>query len=113
MKDSDLIPVVHEMFKDILSEIDPLPDVESITQRKKFLFIILFLFAPSVLAGGRMPNGVRKVLEEVFPNVRPCTISNNIADVSFLYQQYKNFREDIDYLYTEIINRLKFKGLIN
>lgn len=87
LKDSDLIPVVHEMFKDILSEIDPLPDVESITQRKKFLFIILFLFAPSVLAGGRMPNGVRKVLEEVFPNVRPCTISNNIADVSFLYQQ--------------------------
>ena len=37
LKDSDLIPVVHEMFKDILSEIDPLPDVESITQRKKFL----------------------------------------------------------------------------
>ena len=113
LKDSDLIPVVHEMFKDILSEIDPLPDVESITQRKKFLFIILFLFAPSVLAGGRMPNGVRKVLEEVFPNVRPCTISNNIADVSFLYQQYKDFRQDIEYLDTEIINRLKFKGLIN
>lgn len=111
--ESELIPVVYEWFKEILAEMDPSPNVESIIQRKKFLFIVLFLFAPSVLAGGRMPNGVRKVLEEVFPNVRPCTISNNIADVSFLYQQYKDFRQDIEYLYTEIINRLKFKGLIN
>ena len=87
--------------------------VECITQRKKFLFIVLFLFSPSVLAGGRMPNGVRKSLEEVFRNVKPCTISNNLADVVFLYQQYKDFRQDIEYIYTEIVSRLKFKGLIN
>lgn len=42
-----------------------------------------FLFVPSVLAGGRIPNGVRKSLEHVFPKVKPCTISNNIADVFF------------------------------
>ncbi|WP_300701294.1 hypothetical protein [Bacteroides sp.] len=113
LEESELIPVVYEWFKEILAEMDFPPMADSPHQRKKFLFIALFLFAPSVLAGGRMPNGVRKVLEEVFPNVRPCTISNNIADVSFLYQQYKDFRQDIEYLYTEIINRLKFKGLIN
>lgn len=49
------------------------------------------------MIGFRIPNGVRKVLEEVFPNVKPCTISNNIADVSFLYQQYKDFQQDIEY----------------
>lgn len=109
----ELIPDVYGWFKEILNGMDFPPLVESVTQRKKFLFIILFLYAPSVLAGGRMPNGIRKSLEEVFPLVKPCTISNNCEDVVFLYQQYKEFRRDIDYLYTEIVNRLKFKGLIN
>lgn len=113
LSDLELIPVIYEWFKEVLSEMDFPPQVESITQRKKFLFIVLFLFSPSVLAGGRMPNGVRKTLEEVFPNVKPCTISNNLADVVFLYQQYKDFRQDIEYIYTEIVSRLKCKGLIN
>ena len=113
LSDLELIPVIYEWFKEILSEMAFPPQVECITQRKKFLFIVLFLFSPSVLAGGRMRNGVRKSLEEVFPNVKPCTISNNLADVVFLYQQYKDFRQDIEYIYTEIVSRLKFKGLIN
>lgn len=113
LSDLELIPVIYEWFKEVLSEMAFPPQVECITQRKKFLFIVLFLFSPSVLAGGRMPNGVRKSLEEVFPNVKPCTISNNLADVVFLYQQYKDFRQDIEYIYTEIVSRLKFKGLIN
>ena len=113
LSDLELIPVIYEWFKEELSEMAFPPQVECITQRKKFLFIVLFLFSPSVLAGGRMPNGVRKSLEEVFPNVKPCTISNNLADVVFLYQQYKDFRQDIEYLYTEIVNRLRIKGLIN
>lgn len=113
LSDLELIPVIYEWFKEVLSEMAFPPQVECITQRKKFLFIVLFLFSPSVLAGGRMPNGVRKSLEEVFPNVKPCTISNNLADVVFLYQQYKDFRQDIEYLYTEIVNRLRIKGLIN
>lgn len=113
LSDLELIPVIYEWFKEVLSEMAFPPQVECITQRKKFLFIVLFLFSPSVLAGGRMPNGVRKSLEEVFPNVKPCTISNNLADVVFLYQQYKDFRQDIEYIYTKIVSRLKFKGLIN
>ena len=41
------------------------------------------------------------------------TISDNCADVVFLYQNYGDFSGDIEYLYTEIVNRLRIKGLIN
>lgn len=102
----ELIPAIYDMFKEALCVIG-LPSRGRIIQRKEFLFIVLFLFVPSVLAGGRIPNGVRKALENVFPKVRPCTISNNIADVAFLYQQYKYFRSDVDIIYNEILNRLK------
>ena len=100
------IPYIYELFKNIVRTIN-IPPREKIIQRKEFLFIILFLFVPSVLAGGRIPNGVRKSLEHVFPKVKPCTISNNIADVFFLYQQYKYFRSDINIIYKEMLKRLE------
>lgn len=100
------IPYIYELFKNIVRTMN-IPSREKIIQRKEFLFIILFLFVPSVLAGGRTPNGVRKSLEHVFPKVKPCTISNNIADVFFLYQQYKYFRSDINIIYKEMLKRLE------
>lgn len=112
LTDFGLIPEVYSWFKEILSERSCPPNIESVTQRKKFLFIILFLFAPSVLAGGRLPNGIRGEISHVFPDVSPCVISNNITDVSFIYQQYKDFRQEIEYLYKQVVKRLKAKELI-
>ena len=112
LKDLSLIPKIYRWFKGILAGRDCPPNPESVTQRKKFLFIVLFLFTPSTLAGGRLPNGIRAELARIFPDVSPCVISNNIADILFIYQNYKDFRQDIDYLYTEIVKRLQNKGLI-
>ena len=112
LSDASMISDVYSMFCKVLSERDCPPRTDNVYQRKKFLFIALFLFAPSVLAGGRLPNGIRAELARIFPDVSPCVISNNIADVSFIYQQYRDFRQDIEYLYTEIMNRLREKGLI-
>lgn len=112
LTDLSLIPEIYDWFKEVLSGMDYPSNPESVTQRKKFLFIVLFLFAPSVLAGGRLPNGIRAEIAGVFPDVSPCVISNNIADVSFIYQQYKDFRQDIEYLYNQIVEILKVKGLI-
>ena len=110
LTDFALIPEIYSWFKEILSQSDCPPNFESVTQRKKFLFIVLFLFAPSVLAGGRLPNGIRAEIAGVFPDVSPCVISNNIADVSFFYQQYKDFRQDIECIYSQVLERLRVKG---
>lgn len=112
LTDLSLIQELYQWFREILSEIDCPPNPYSVTQRKKFLFIVLFLFAPSVLAGGRLPNGIRAEISGVFPDVSPCVISNNIADVSFIYQQYKDFRQDIEFIYNQVLEKLKIKGLI-
>lgn len=112
LTDLSLIPEIYDWFKELLAGMDCPPNLESVTQRKKFLFIVLFLFAPSVLAGGRLPNGIRAEIAGVFPDVSPCVISNNIADVSFIYQQYKDFRQDIEFIYNQVLEKLKIKGLI-
>ena len=112
LTDFSLISEIYEWFKDFLAGMACPPNPDSVTLRKKFLFIVLFLFAPSVLAGGRLPNGIRAEISHVFPDVSPCVISNNITDVSFIYQQYKDFRQEIEYLYKQILERLRAKELI-
>lgn len=112
LADYSLIPEIYVWFKEILAERPCPPNPENVTQRKKFLFIVLFLFAPSVLAGGRIPNGIRAEISHVFPDVSPCVISNNIADVSFIYQNYKDFRLDVECLYNKILDKLKVNRLM-
>lgn len=74
--------------------------------RKKLLFVILYMFAPSTLAGGRLPNGLRVELTRIFPDVRPCVISNDISDLFFFYQHYKDFRTEVESVYNYILDRL-------
>jgi hypothetical protein len=110
------ICIIHEIYKifvELLNERGCPPNIDSVTQRKKFIFIILYLFSPSSLAGGKMASGLRPEIAKVLGVQSECTISDNCADVVFLYQNYGDFSGDIEYLYTEIVNRLKFKGLIN
>lgn len=112
LQDTSLIPEIYSWFKDIVAEADHSPNPDGVMQRKKFLFIVLFLYAPSSLAGGRLPNGIRAELAKLFPDVSPCVISNNIADVSFIYQQYRNFRKNIEHIFSDILKKLKVKGVI-
>ncbi len=113
LSDKTLIREVYKTFVEILNERGCPPNIDSVTQRKKFIFIILYLFSPSSLAGGKMAAGLREEMSKVLDIQSKSTISDNCADVVFLYQNYGNFSRDIEYLYTEIVNRLKIKGLIN
>ncbi len=108
--------LIYEIYKDSLrySTKEIVPHASKMSpKRKKFIFIILYLFSPSTLAGGKTVYGIRGEIAKVVGIQSESTISNNCEDVVFLYQNYGDFSEDIDYLYTEIINRLKFRGLIN
>lgn len=113
LKDKSLIHEIYKIFVELLNERGCPPNIDSVTQRKKFIFIILYLFSPSTLAGGKMIAGLRPELANVLGIQSECTISDNCSDIVFLYQNYGVFRGDIEYLYTEIVNRLRIKGLIN
>ena len=98
LKDKSLIHEIYKIFVELLNERGCPPNIDSVTQRKKFIFIILYLFSPSSLAGGKMTAGLREEMSRV---------------LGVLYQNYGDFSGDIEYLYTEIVNRLRIKGLIN
>ena len=113
LNDKSLIGEAYKIFAELLNDRGCPPNIDSVTQRKKFIFIILYLFSPSSLAGGKMASGLREEMSKVLGIQSKSTISDNCADVVFLYQNYGDFSGDIEYLYTEIVHRLRIKGLIN
>lgn len=112
LSDMSYIKEIYQWFCELNGERGCPGRNESAHQRKKFIFIILFLYAPSVLADGRTPIGLRDVIAEVTNMTDNTFISHNIKTVVVMFHHDKHFRHSIDYLYTEIINRLKIKGLI-
>lgn len=69
---------------------------EAVNNRKKFIFIAIFLFAPGMILGDSMPKRLRAELGKALGLKAASAISNNWADALFYYHQYPDFRDDVD-----------------
>lgn len=105
LTDLDMIPTLYAWFSEIISDRDCPGRVESVTQRKKFLFIVLYLFSPVTLAEGKMLAGLREKLARLY-DVSPVVISNNCRDVVFLYNWDPDWRM-LDGVFDEMMKKLK------
>ena len=108
LTDLNMIETLYGWFQEIISQKEIFRS-GNVTQRKKFIFIILFLYSPSTLAGGKMKNGLRDKLAEVLGVNAQTTISNNCNNLVFSYQLYKYFRQDVDWIYGEMMERIKLE----
>lgn len=108
--DVDLIPVIYGWFAQIHADRAFPRRLESVYCRKQFIFIVLFLYAPGTLAGGRMPNGLRDRIARACCLNDVTFISHNIENIVFQYRNYKDFRSDVHCIYTEVLSRLEMVG---
>lgn len=95
MTDTREIPHLFGIFLHTIGQDKTSAPKISATERRKFIFAILCLYCPAVLAGGRIPNGIRSALSRVFPEVVPTVISGYLPDIMFLYRHYNSFRQDV------------------
>lgn len=109
LTDLSMIPRIYEWFKE-LSDEDKKGRKMAVLQRKKFMFIILFLYSPATLAGDKMKVGLRDKLCEVLGLPVKSTLSKNLVNLTFHYRMYKYFRRDIERIYTALMERMKGEG---
>lgn len=91
-----LLPALYQLFQALFSKRHI---KQPIYHRQKFLFVALFLYCPSALAGGRIPQGFRKVLASTLGLNATTTISDNCSGLLVLYRSYPDFRRDADLYY--------------
>ena len=85
-------------YSQIRTIYDTFPDGQmnsAFLKRKEFLFVILLLYSPSALAGGRMRRGLREVIA-VTVGCSCSNVSHDYQNVWFYYVRYKKFREDVN-----------------
>lgn len=85
-------------YSQIRTIFDMFPDGQmnsAFIKRKEFLFVILLLYSPSALAGGRMRRGLREVIA-VTVGCSCSNVSHDYQNVWFYYISYKKFREDVN-----------------
>lgn len=104
---------VKEVIFDILKE-SGCPVQGSIAQiRRKFVFVVLYLYSPSTLAGGKMPDGLRESIASALGIQAKSSISNDFPDTVFQYEHYTDFRSDVHYIYDRLIEQLRNEGVIS
>lgn len=97
------INLLEEVYKRFLAFVEKSKKAMDTNNRKKFLFIVVYLFCPSVLIGHTMPRGLRDRIKELICAKSASTISNDTANLLFLYNHYQDFREDVNSAYSFII----------
>lgn len=107
-----LMPKMYTWFKEILCRREPEPQVESPTQRRKILFVFLYLYAPVVLTGGKTPSGLRDAMAKAIHLKDVTFISHNIDNVVFHYQNYKEFQHEVNAIFEEIKQRMVAEKLV-
>lgn len=76
--------------------------------RRRFLFVILFLFSPKTLAGGKMGHGLRAEIAKVM-GIESSNISHYHSNILFFYNVYSDFRDDVNNLFRVVFEKLKNK----
>ena len=90
------VSLVEEVYTRFLAFINWSGKAMDANNRKKFLFIAVYLFCPSVLIGHTMPRGFRDRIKELIRAKSATTVSNDVANLLFFYNHYKDFKEDVD-----------------
>ena len=96
------VGLLGEVYRLFLAFVENGKKVMDTNNRKKFLFIAVYLFCPSVLIGHTMPRGFRDRVKELINAKSASTVSNDVANLLFLYNHYKDFRDDVDSAYAFI-----------
>lgn len=102
LSDFSLIDGIYDIFKSHTTIARSV-----VMTRKEFIFIVVYLYSPSVLAGGKMGNGLREKIGDVLGIYGKSVISDNVSGLMVTYNIYKYFRDDIDAIFPDVMNWLR------
>lgn len=105
LEDLSLLPKIYDAYKEVFKRQGRF-DTKSVRNRKKFLFVVLYLYSPQSLVGISIRRGLRKKMSELFGLTTSSTISDNCVGLLVLYHAYADFRRDVNLIFQEVLTTL-------
>lgn len=106
LTDYALLPDIYRMFCDAHG----VTEIKTVDDRKMFIFIVQYLYAPRNLFGRKMPKDLRKEIASVLGMNAMSTVSDNGRNNLFNYQVYTQFRTKVNRIFGVIVERLRERG---
>ncbi|WP_163215048.1 hypothetical protein [Bacteroides sp. 519] len=107
LTDMNDLKLLYDIF--IYVEEMPTERLDIYEYKKMFMVIAFLFFAPQVLAGQKIPYGMRGPLKNVL-EVCDGFVSRSKKDKIFLYSENERFRETIDAIYDKMYVLLQAQG---
>lgn len=92
---------LYERFNQVIVQLPLQHKPDLCTQRKLFLFIALYLYAPDVLTGKKLDKGMRVELAQTMGLVSCRSVTHYCKGVGMWYM-YPDFRQLLDYVYARV-----------
>lgn len=107
LSDYSLLPMMYDAFAEVFYKRGCPENATKVYHRKKLLLIIVSLYSPMALVGGRLRVGLRSQIAKLFNLNSETSISDNVSSVINDYNIYRDFRRDVDIIYRAISHRLE------
>ena len=105
LTDLSLVPTLYGWFREILAGMPRPPGQDSVGQRRKFLFVVIMLYSPKTFCGEVTRAGLCGELSKIF-SLTHATVSRNISDMVFFYENYRDYADSAEEIYREILKRI-------
>lgn len=106
LDDLELLPMIYQVYLDFFRNRGQEAQATKVYNRQKLILIVLYLYSPRSLAGGKMRIGLRDKISELFGITAKTTVSDNSNTAVCHYKHYRDFRKDVDALFTAIVDAL-------
>ena len=103
-----IIRNLYDVFRLSLKRQDPKADPESTSDRKKFLYAILYIFSPSTLVGEVMRHKLRESVSAVI-GCTPTGVSRDYKTSIFFHATYQDFRDSVEQIIKDMLDYLNKK----
>lgn len=100
-----MIRNIYDIYKGALRRIDPSADPRDTINRKKFLFVVLYLYSPETLCGSIIKHRLRENFSSVL-QCAPTSVSRDCADARVYYDNYPDFRHDVNTILSDVVDSL-------
>ena len=108
LHDLSLVGKVFRLFREAERACGTAGRVRGAESKQTFIFIVLFLYSPSSLAGGQIRRGLRDKIAETIGN--SVTLVSHYKDTMFRYRHYKLYRENVDAIFCHVVSGLRGEG---
>lgn len=98
-----LIGDLYEQFQQLTAD---MTRWNKYSKRRMFLFIVVWLYSPASFVSERLASGVREEITKVLNLKSRTIVSNEMHNLLFVYQTYKQFRKDTNYVFQQLVTWL-------